>query len=80
MRTTINLEDNLLRMAKQRALEEGSTLGAVVNEALRVGLLAGQTEESVVEERPLKTYGGGGVQPGVDLNNSADLQERMERP
>lgn len=35
MRTTLVLEDRLFREAKQRAAAQGTTLSAVVNEALR---------------------------------------------
>jgi hypothetical protein len=35
MRTTLVLEDRLFREAKQRAAAQGTTLSALVNEALR---------------------------------------------
>jgi hypothetical protein len=36
MRTTVDLEDHLLRLARRKAAEEGRTLTAVIEEALRV--------------------------------------------
>ena len=41
MRTTVNLDDELLRRAKERAARQGRTLSEVVSDALRV-LLAEQ--------------------------------------
>ncbi len=38
MKTTLDIEDNLLRRAKARALERGTTLRAVVEEALQRSL------------------------------------------
>ena len=38
MKTTLNLDDRLLREAKKRAVEEGTTLTRVVEEALRGAL------------------------------------------
>lgn len=77
MRTTLRIEDGLLEVAKRRARERRSTLGEVVNEALKVGLL-GTGEKRPDTERPLKTFRGDGVQPGVDLRHSASLLEVME--
>ncbi|MGC9452481.1 MAG: CopG family transcriptional regulator [Oceanipulchritudo sp.] len=77
MRTTLRIEDGLLEVAKRRARERRSTLGEVVNEALKIGLL-GTGEKRPDAERPLKTFRGDGVQPGVDLRHSAGLLEVME--
>jgi hypothetical protein len=77
MRTTIRLEDRLLAEAKQVALETGTTLAAVIEDALRERLArrrAGSRPEPV---RPT-TVGGKGVQPGVDLDDSAALRDLME--
>lgn len=38
MKTTLNLDDHLVREAKKRAAEEGTTLTHVVEEALRGAL------------------------------------------
>ena len=38
MRTTVNLDDELLRRAKERAARQGRTLSEVVSDALRVSL------------------------------------------
>lgn len=41
MKTTLNLDDELLQRAKRRARERGSTLTAVVEDGLRAVLAAG---------------------------------------
>jgi hypothetical protein len=79
MRTTLSIEDGLLEEAKKRASKEKTTIGAVVNEALRVGLLGMRKRSSDAAIAPLKTFRGDGVRPGVDLRNSAELLDEMER-
>lgn len=79
MRTTISIEDNLLKEAKKVSLKRNCTLGEVVNDALRQSLVSGK--KTVLEEgsgAPLKTFKGSGIQPGVDLDDSASLMEVME--
>ena len=69
MRTTINLDDDLLAEAKQVAARTGRTLAAVVEDALRESLhRRHQTARRAVE---LPTFGEGGVRPGVDLDDSS---------
>jgi Arc/MetJ family transcription regulator len=78
MRTTIRLDDELLRAAKQRAVETGQTLTAVIEDALRQALarrLVGEPSPRI--ELPV-SRGGGALQPGVDLDDSAALLELME--
>ncbi|HEV2124639.1 MAG TPA: type II toxin-antitoxin system VapB family antitoxin [Chloroflexota bacterium] len=78
MRTTINVDDQLLADAKRLAQESGKTLTAVIEDALRERLArrepAGQRHHSF----RLHTYGGNGLQPGVDLDNSAGLRDLMD--
>jgi hypothetical protein len=77
MRTTINLDDHLLAEAKQVAARTGRSLTAVVEDALRESLhRRRQTARRPVE---LPTFGEGGARPGVDLDDSAALLERMEQ-
>jgi len=78
VRTTLNLEDELILKAKRRAIEERRTLGSVVNEALRMGLLGLERTLPIEEEAPLITFCGSGAQPGVNLNIGAELLEQME--
>jgi hypothetical protein len=77
MRTTIRLDDDLLREAKAYAAATDRTLTRLVEDALREAL----TRRRQQARRPrveLPTSGGGGLQPGVDLDNSAALWDLMD--
>ena len=77
MRTTIRINDNLFLRAKKIALEKNISLSALLEEALQEKLLQMNDHH---ERKPVKiiTFKGKGLQPGVDLNNSAALLEIME--
>ena len=78
MRTTINLDDHLLRSAKELAARTDRTLTAVLEDALREVLARRQT--APVRKRitlPVSKYRSG-TQPGVDIDNSAALLDIME--
>ena len=78
MRTTVRLDDHLMREVKRYAAKRQVTFTLILEEALRE-LLARKAE---VGKRPpvhLPTFKGEGLQPGVDLNDSAALLELMER-
>lgn len=77
MRTTVRLDDRLLRQAKQRALETGRTLTRVMEEALRA-YLARPTRREPAPPLALPVSGVGGTFPGVDLDNTASLYELMD--
>ena len=76
MRTTLDLDDDLVRKAKRRAAESGTTLTAVIEDALRVRLARASTRPKKAVKLP--TYGKGGVFPGVDLSNNASLEDIMD--
>jgi hypothetical protein len=76
VRTTIDLPGDLLAEAKERAAREGRSLSSVVGDALRNSFA--RTATSGHEPIELPTFGVGGLQPGVDLDDSASLIEVME--
>ncbi len=76
MRTTLNLDDELIRRAREVAARTGSTLTRMIEDALRQALE--RRESAAVEPLDLPTVGGRGLQPGVDLDDSASLLELME--
>lgn len=80
MRTTVSIEDGLLERAKLEALQTGSTLGEVIEDALRLALLSEPKSARSRPFQPLKTFGGTGTQPGVDLDSSSSLLEIMDQP
>ncbi len=77
MRTTIKIDDELLAEAKSRAARSGTTLNAVVEDALRATFAQRDRQRSgPVPELPMLP--GGRLQPGVDLDDSAALLDVME--
>jgi hypothetical protein len=79
MRTTIRINDDLLKQAKKCAAEEGRTLTSLVEEGLVLVLSKPKTGRRKRIELPV-SKAGGGVLPGVDLNRSSDLEEVMNAP
>lgn len=72
MRTTVDLPDELLREARQRAAQEGTTLTALLADGLRLRL--GRTHADRPRRRRLPaSKGGGGLQPGIDPASNASL-------
>lgn len=82
MRTTIRIDDELLKQAKVLAAEAGTTLTQVFEDALRA-LVAGRRRQSEVEATfqlmPFDPGTDAGLRPGVDLDDSAALLELMEQ-
>ncbi len=77
MRTTVNIHDGLLRTAKQRAEEEGRTLGELVEVALRHYLAQAVADPS--EGPPLPVFdGGSGLRPGIDPTSNASMLDVVE--
>ena len=70
MRTTIRLDDALLYEARPVAAEHGTTLTAIIEEALRERLARCRAATHTQHTR-LPTAGEGGTLPGVDLDDSA---------
>ena len=77
MRTTVRLDEPLLREVKSEAARLGMSLTAVIEEALRERL----ARTASAAERPsrvrLPTFRGQGLAPGVDLDDSAALLDLM---
>jgi hypothetical protein len=79
MRTTIRLDDQLLKSAKRLAHDTGKSLTAVIEDALRQ-ILSRRTVKQPSKPVKLTTVSGRGVRHGVDLDDSASLLAFMERP
>ena len=76
MRTTIRINDDLLKRAKKRAADEGRTLTSLVEEGLMLTLSKPKKSRRKRIELPV-SKATGGVLPGIDLNSSGDLEEVM---
>ncbi|MBI5499112.1 MAG: DUF2191 domain-containing protein [Deltaproteobacteria bacterium] len=76
MRTTLDIEDTLLREAKRRAAEDGISLTRLLEDALRRRLAPPDRVGTGYRFRPLAR--GGRLLPGVDPADRDSLHERME--
>jgi hypothetical protein len=77
MRTTVRIDDALLSEAKQLAARTGRTLTSLIEDALRQSLATARRPGSR-GGRNLLTFGEGGVQAGVDLDDTAALLNLMD--
>jgi hypothetical protein len=77
MRTTVRLDPHLLAEAKKVAAANGRTLTAVIEDALRESLNRRGTRPATARKK-LPTFRGKGVQPGINLDDSATLLDFME--
>ena len=79
MRTTVRLNENLLRQAKREAHQRGETLTSLIEQGLR-SVLARSRPKSVGRARVILpvSKGRGGTLPGVDLNDSTAILDRIE--
>ena len=78
MRTTVRLDDDLFIRIKQLAAEERMTFTAVLHQALRE-MLARRKRLLDCDRAPLPRFDGNGLQPGVDLDDTASLLDLMDR-
>lgn len=76
MRTTIRLDEGLLARAKSAAVERGTTLTAVIEDALRRALAPETARRR--HHVSLPTFRGDGLRPGVDLDDTASLLDLMD--
>lgn len=75
-RTTVRLPPALMAQAKKLAIATDRTLTQVIEDALWVAVSRKVTGGAGTVSFP--TFHGDGLQPGVDLDNSAALLDLME--
>jgi len=73
------MDPDLLRRLKEYAARNGTTLTRVLEDAARQLLARGRGPAAVRERIRLPKFAGQGLQPGVDLDDSAALLDLMER-
>lgn len=77
MRTTIRIDDDLLRRAKALAARTGLSLTKLIEDALRQVL-----ERADARKRDgrfeMVTFRGEGLRPGVDLDDSAAILDILD--
>ena len=74
-RTTVRLPEDLVRRAKGRAAAEGRSLTALIEESVRRILNEKFPRKKTERVLPPISAKTGGLMPGIDLNDSAMLQE-----
>ena len=77
MRTTIRLDDDLLAEAREVAAESRKNLSRFIEDALRAAI-ARAREPAEPGPLDLPTFGEGGLQPGVDLDQSIALLDPLD--
>ncbi len=76
MRTTIRIQDSILQDAKKKALELKISLTALIEYSLQEQLYKSAiSTETTANNLPI--IKGNGLHPGIDLNNSQDLLDKM---
>jgi Family of unknown function (DUF6364) len=75
MRTTLDIDDRVLKQAKRHALERGETLTRFIEEALRRRLAE---PAQLPPFRLSLLIKGGEARPGVDWDDRDSLYEHME--
>lgn len=76
MKTTLNLDDRILRAAKVRAAQTGETLTRLIENALRNHLASATTGRGDFRLQPLVKHGQ--LVPGVTVDDRDALYEKME--
>jgi hypothetical protein len=74
-RTTVRLPEDLVRRAKRKAAAEGRTLTSLIEDGLR--LVVGENRKPQKRARaPIPvSKATGGTWPGIDISDSAAIQE-----
>lgn len=76
MRTTLTIDDGLLRQLRQKALDSGKPFKQVINDTLRAGLQ--QAAPPRREPYRCPTFSIGALAPGVDLSRANQLAAALE--
>jgi hypothetical protein len=76
VRTTVSIDDRLLRQAKLAAARSGRTLSDLVDDGLR--LLLAQRPERGQARVELPVFGGSGLRPGVDVEDKEGLAALLD--
>ena len=77
MRTTVDIQDDVLRQAKEVSARSGVTLSVLVSDALRVALVRREKKKEPVH---LTIYvpKTPGLRPGIDITDNASLWEILD--
>lgn len=74
-RITVRLPDELVRRAKRKAVAQGRSLTALIEDGLRRVLADGARGARVERTLPPVSLAMGGLMPGINLDDGVALQE-----
>jgi hypothetical protein len=74
VRTTVRLPEDLIRRAKRKAATDGKSLTELIEDGLRI-VVRDSSRKPGRRVLPPVSSASGGLMPGIDLNDSAALQE-----
>jgi hypothetical protein len=74
-RTTVRLPNDLVRRARRKALAEGRSLTALIEDGLRRVLADRPPTPEAKRGLPPVSSASGGLMPGINLDDAAALQE-----
>lgn len=78
MRTTVRLDEGLLTKAKQEARRQGVTLTSLIERGLRLAMAGARQRTGVVKVKLTVSTATGGLLPGVDLDDSKSIWDRLD--
>jgi plasmid stability protein len=75
---TISLDENLVKQARIKAIQEGTSLSAKVREMLSAYVRQDTTSTALVIPKLPVSKARGGLQAGVDLSSNRSLFDAMD--
>lgn len=80
MKTTLDLDDALMRSAKAYAAQQGSSLTRLIEDSLRIHLRAKKRPGAAPRRLPaIKVYRGkGGLLPGIDPTSNRSMLDAAD--
>jgi hypothetical protein len=80
MKTTLDIDDTLLRNAKVLAAQQGSSLTRLIEDSLRIHLRAKKRPAGSARRAPvIKVYRGkGGLLPGIDPTSNRSMLDAAD--
>lgn len=78
MRTTVRLDDGLLTKAKEEARRRGETLTSLIERGLRLAMAGSKKPRGARRIRLTVSTATGGLRPGVDLDDTKSVLDRLD--
>lgn len=79
MRTTVRLDEGLLREAKAEAARRGETVTALIEKGLRLVVAGSRRHVRRARVRVPVSAATGGTRPGINLNDSDALFDLLDQ-